>query len=428
MNSEQPCVNSSASQFLVTAPGSLGDVNPLLAIARQLHRVGHRVLFLAAERYLPLAQRAGLETRCLVSETQFQRLASNPQLWHPRHGARLIFKEAVGHFLAEHYQWLEDNCQPGQTVLVSHVLDFAGRVFRDRHPATKFVSVLPAPALLRSSRTPPRLSGFFWERWVPRFCMPLVYASADVWVDRTGGPQINRLRKSIGLPAVRRLLHHWWWSPELVLCLFPEWYSIDGRDLPRQMRHVGFPLADSQDVVAPEVTQQLERILQGFGTERPLVFAPGTAHQHAADFLRVANQACRQLKRPGVLISSDASQFPSPLADNVVAAQYLPFSRLLPHASALFHHGGIGTTSQALKAGIPQVVLPMAFDQFDNAERVARLGCGSWLPMRQVTLERLLAHWHGLPRTASQATAVSSRMPAQQQCLDQAVDSIHSIL
>jgi len=51
----------------------------------------------------------------------------------------------------------------------------------------------------------------------------------------------------------------------------------------------------------------------------------------------------------------------------------------LPHCAAIVHHGGIGTTSQALAAGIPQLIRPMAFDQFDNANRIEKLGCGRWL-------------------------------------------------
>lgn len=47
--------------------------------------------------------------------------------------------------------------------------------------------------------------------------------------------------------------------------------------------------------------------------------------------------------------------------------------------AALVHHGGIGTTAQALAAGIPQLVMPLAHDQFDNAARVKRLGVGDWL-------------------------------------------------
>ncbi|MCA9131515.1 MAG: hypothetical protein KDA45_00100 [Planctomycetales bacterium] len=418
---------------IVTAPGSLGDVNPLLAIARGLQAAGHDVLFLAAERYLPLARRGGLETRCLVSEEQFSRLAGNPQLWHPRHGARLIFHEAVEHFLADHYQWLEENCVPSQTLLVSHVLDFAGRVYRDVHQEVKLVSVLPAPAVLRSHRTPPRLSGFAWERWIPPGVHRGIYRAADLWLDRIGGAQINQMRAELGLPKVHRIFKSWWCSPDLVLCLFPEWFSIDVRDLPPTMKLVGFPLADSGDVVEPQVTAELGKLLDGLqqgtaGRERPWVFAPGTAHQHAAGFLRTAAAVCEQMRRPGVLLSTAASQLPSPLPPRVVAAGYLPFSQLLPHAAALVHHGGVGTTSQAFRAGVPQVVLPMAFDQFDNAERVAKLGCGSWFPMDKQSPGRLRRHLAALPRTAARVQDIAARVPSQGSVVGRAIDLIDSLV
>ncbi len=414
-------------QTIVTAPGSLGDVNPLLAIARELQLAGHNVLFLAAERYLPLADRAGLRTQTLVTEEQFQRLAGNPQMWHPRHGARLIFQEAVEHFLEPHYRWLEENCQPAETLLVSHILDFAGRIYRDRHPQTRFVSVLPAPALLRSSHTPPRLSSHFWEPWIPSILIPMLYRCADLWLDKIGGKQINGLRKSLGLAPIRRILDHWWWSPDLVLCLFPEWFSIDSRDLLPQMRLVGFPLADSADIVAPEITEQLQSLLASFNQQQPIVFAPGTAHEHARDFLQSAAHTCRELHAPGVLISSNASQVPPQLPPHVVAAKYLPFSQLLPSARAIVHHGGVGTTSQALRAGTPQVVLPMAFDQFDNAARVARLECGSWLPMREQSSASLVAHIKKLDRSAPQATTISQRIKAQPSAAQQAVELIDGL-
>ena len=58
---------------------------------------------------------------------------------------------------------------------------------------------------------------------------------------------------------------------------------------------------------------------------------------------------------------------------------YVPFSRMLPRAAALVHHGGIGTTSQALAAGCPQLIMPMAHDQRDNAHHVADLRAGDWI-------------------------------------------------
>ena len=53
---------------------------------------------------------------------------------------------------------------------------------------------------------------------------------------------------------------------------------------------------------------------------------------------------------------------------------YVPFSQVLPRAAALVHHGGIGTCAQGLAAGVPQMVMPLAHDQPDNADRLRRLG------------------------------------------------------
>lgn len=413
---------------IVTAPGSLGDVNPMLAIARELQRDGERILFLTSERYLPLAQRAGLEVKSLISEEQFQRMAGHPQMWHPRHGARLLFREAVEHFLETHYDWLEAQCVPGQTVLVSHVLDFAGRIYRDRYPQTPFVSVLPAPALLRSRRTPPRLSSHVWERSIPQWMIPTLYRLADVWVDRVGAGAINSLRKRIGLPPVSRLLDRWWWSPDLVLGLFPEWYSIAAEDRWPELELIGFPLADSADVLEPHIAQQVTELLEVFGGDKPLVFAPGTAHEQAGKFLESAAVVCKELNMPGVLLSTNVNQHPTRLPPRVVTAKYLPFSQLLPHAAAIIHHGGVGTTSQALRAGVPQVVVPMAFDQFDNAERVAKLECGSWLPMAKQSPSRLVAHLRNLPHTSAGCAVVAKQMAKQPSPCELAVEKIRQLL
>ena len=60
----------------------------------------------------------------------------------------------------------------------------------------------------------------------------------------------------------------------------------------------------------------------------------------------------------------------------MLATGYVPFSAVLPRAALLIHHGGIGTVAQAVAAGIPQLMVPRAFDQFDNAARIERLGLG----------------------------------------------------
>src|SRR5690606_2361785 len=82
-------------------------------------------------------------------------------------------------------------------------------------------------------------------------------------------------------------------------------------------------------------------------------------------------------------------QLPAQLPTPVLWQDYVPLRALLPHVAALAHHGGIGTTAEALRAGTPQLVVPLAHDQFDNAARVRALGVGASLHARRLSSARM---------------------------------------
>ena len=97
----------------------------------------------------------------------------------------------------------------------------------------------------------------------------------------------------------------------------------------------------------------------------PLVFALGSsAVWVAGDFWRHAVAASR-------------------------AFGYLPYSMVFPRAAAVVHQAGIGTLSQALRAGRPQLIVPFAFDQPDNALRASRLGLARVLPLKKLDASSL---------------------------------------
>ena len=80
-----------------------------------------------------------------------------------------------------------------------------------------------------------------------------------------------------------------------------------------------------------------------------------------------------------------------PLPGHAAHCAYAPFSALLRLCAAVLHNGGVGTTSQALRAGCPQLVVAVGFDQFDNAARVAAIGVGARLPRRAAQRPAALA-------------------------------------
>ncbi len=65
-----------------------------------------------------------------------------------------------------------------------------------------------------------------------------------------------------------------------------------------------------------------------------------------------------------------------PVPDNVHVEQFWPQRDVMPHASAMVAHGGLGTTLLALYHGVPMALLPLFADQAHNAGRVADVGAG----------------------------------------------------
>lgn len=68
------------------------------------------------------------------------------------------------------------------------------------------------------------------------------------------------------------------------------------------------------------------------------------------------------------------------LAENMTGSEFLPQVSILPHVDAVITHGGNNTTTECLWFGKPMLVLPIFWDQHDNAQRVAETGVGMRLP------------------------------------------------
>jgi rhamnosyltransferase subunit B len=377
---------------ILSAPGSRGDVNPMIAIGRALSRRRIDVVISLAEPYAPLAEAAGLTPQSLISQQRFDQLLDVPEVWKPVSGIRAILRDAAGEFLRPHFELISRLKRPGRTVLVSHPLDFASRIQRDLDPVTPLVDIFLAPAMIRSPEAPPRLSPWWFEpRW-PAWLVRAEYWLADhIVLDRDLGSNINRLRREYGLAPQRRIMDRWWLSPDMILGMYPHWFSETAPPCLGSWHTCGFPLTVN------DVPNELSRVHAGNSVrtdgpdtfdapyahrgvdQRPVFFTPGTAHRHAAQFFADAVEACCALQRPAILATTHAAQLPTKLPRSIQAVGYVPLERVLPQCSAIVHHGGIGTTAQAIAAACPQLILPMAFDQFDNADRVVKLGLGGRL-------------------------------------------------
>src|SRR4051794_28188915 len=366
-------------QFLITALGSYGDVHPMVGLGTALAARGHRVKLVTNPYFGDVVTGAGLELLPLGTREEYIRLTQHPHLWHPVRGPKLVLSYASARMLRPLYELLTANYVAGETVFCAHGMDLASRVAGEKLRAP-VASVLFAPGLLWTMHDSPRLKGALLGPSVPRIVKRAQFLISDrLFIQPLLGPELNGLRKDLGLAAVRRIFSRWLFASDLALGLFPDWFGPPQPDWPPNVKTVGFPLWDSpRDQALPE--DVLEFLDAG---SPPIAFSPGSANREAHHFFAAAVDACQRLGRRGVLMTKYKDQLPAKLPSSVRAVGFVPMSKLLPRTAALVHHGGIGSCAQGLAAGVPQIVRPMSYDQFDNSRRVVRLGVGKEISVRQ---------------------------------------------
>jgi rhamnosyltransferase subunit B len=348
----------------------------------------------------------------LGTEADYQSVTADPSLWNPITGARLIARDLILKNMRQTFELLEQKNVPGHTVIVGPLTAFGARIAQERL-GTPLVTVCLQPSALRSKRQPPVIRPLPVSARLPAVWNAMWFGLSDrLFFDPLVRNETNALRARLGLRPVRHGFLDWSFSPAGILGLFPDWFAPRAADWPASVRLCQFPFYDRSDST-PVCSQAAEFLSDG---PAPVVFTPGSAMQHASEFFKSAIVACRLLGARGVLVSPFRGQIPPDLPPFVRAFDSVPFSRLFHRAAAVVHHGGIGTAAEALRAGVPQLVMPMAFDQHDNAARLQALGVARSLSPQKfhgAAVARLLRELTDSPSVAASCRSLSERLQVE---------------
>ena len=362
------------ARIWVSALGSAGDVHPLVGLGCGLAARGHTVTVAANPLFAELVQSAGLEFFPVGTAEEFQTVIQDPDLWHPIRGVQRAIRFGVVATLRSLYEEITARQREAPLQLVAHPLDLASRLAHEKE-AIPLVNVILAPVAFRSTHQPALLPGMPAGSWVPTWFHRFAAWGGDrLFVDRWLAP-VNQFRRELGLAPVRRFFHGWIHRAQHVVALFPEWFAPPQPDWPSNVSCTGFPLWDERGFTPiPDGCRQF--LEQG---EPPIVWTPGSANAWGHDFFSVAADVTQRLGRRSIFLTRYPQQLPQRLPASIRHFDFVPFSQVLPQAAAVVHHGGVGSAAQGLAAGIPQLVRPLAFDQFDNAARLQRLGVAASL-------------------------------------------------
>jgi UDP:flavonoid glycosyltransferase YjiC (YdhE family) len=418
-----------AKRIVLTAVGSLGDLHPYIAIALGLKARGHEAIMATSACYRRKVESLGLGFRTVRPDSDE---VADPVVMRRfmdlRRGTARCLQEFILPALRDSY--VDTLAATGDAdLVVSHTICFAAGLVAEK-TGVPWVSTLITPSGVFSAFDPPLLPGYPEVSRLLRPLGPALWGPLGrtlKWITRSWGLPWYRLRKEIGLPRWRGnplVDHH---SPALVLALFSKLLAAKQADWPPQTVVTGFPIFDQGD--GPGTRPELTRFLEAGSP--PIVFTLGvTAANVAGRFCEESIAAARALGRRAVLLGKRLVPEQAPLPSDVIACEYVPFSRIFPKAAAIVHAGGISSTGLAMRAGRPMLVVPFAHDQPDNAERLKRLGIALMVPGRRYTTTRAVVALRPLledPSYARRAAEVGERM-RQEDGVEAACDALEAVL
>lgn len=370
---------------VVVTTGSAGDLFPFLKLATSLREQGFAITFVGPQLHNELVQQAGFDLHGTVADPA---VLDDPDVWHPSRGFGVIW-HAVRPGLRELGAIVARLPPHEPCIIVTHPLALHEAVLcRELRPDLRVVLAYLAPSNIPTVYDPLMLGPYRVPRWMPLAVRSWLWTLIGKrLVDPVVMPDINGDRAKVGVAPVAGMFDLLKHGPDLSVTLFAQWFGEPKPDWPKPLCCGDFALFDPLPDAAfsPEL---LEFLALG---DAPLIFTPGTANRHANAYFAHALAATRTLGRRAIFLTPHREQVSAELPPTVLWQPYLPLRKLLPYAAALIHHGGIGTTAEALRAGIPQLIVALAYDQFDNAQRVETLGAGLALRNKQLSSATLTA-------------------------------------
>ena len=372
-------------KVLLTAIGSPGDVNPSIALGRILQARGHEATLLVNPYFRRQVVAADLDFLPLGEEAHLRRLERLPFMQNP--AKRSGWRELVLPNVPLLIEALDSTLRTSPPdLVVYHPLTFGARwVCERRGVRCALASLSPLVWMSREDGSVHARSGMrdTPPRWLLRLHLALAKYFLRWQVDR----DLNPIRERFGFSHGRDLFFDHVYNCDLNLGMWSPLMRGPMPDDPPNGKICGFPWSDVGHNVEP-VDDELARFLEE--GEPPIIFTMGTTVISAVgNFYELAAEACRRLGRQGLLLTGLEENKPKRLPPGVLAVRFAPHSSVFPRGCATVHHGGAGTTAQAMRAGKPTVVVPIAFDQFDHAARLKRIGISLTLMRERVSAATL---------------------------------------
>lgn len=377
-------------RVVLTSYGTHGDILPFVGIGKELIDLGHQAVLAASSYYEPLARAHGLEFAPVAPhhadldrDLGIDHTARQAQAFHPfKGGFRYTAQKLMLPYLDQIFDELDAACVGADLLVAQPTTPWAHMIAHKRQLPWRSVLLQAAGLGLMSGQDPAVFHGWPTHA-LQRFLGPDKYGKVLAFARQSArkmvGPLDDKARE-LGIhsddlnPLFERCF-----SPAGTLALFPRQLLRNPlpTDLPPQVKlnFMGFSYFDGGDAALPEDLQAFLRT-----GEPPVVFSMGSSVAFMIpDLYKEWSRICAKLGLRAVFLTADqAVVHESPRTQ--IAVSWVSVAALFPRCKAVVSVGGIGVCAQALRAGVPHLIVPFGLDQPDNAFRMTRMGAATTLP------------------------------------------------
>ena len=383
---------------VIYALGTGGDIHPMVALGIELRRRGHSVTFLSNDYFQSIIVSAGIEFVSVGSVDQYHKGNSALAWESSNHTDNFEHYHAPAFEPAFEYV---KNLADKNAILVALGEENGARVAAEKFNIP-FIKIILAPSMIFSAFKPPAPMSWAIPSYIPRFIVRFLLRrhrknrfktfSTSPYTAAYRATR-DRLQCPLAFQAESTAV--------LQIGFFPEWFGMPAKDWPSNIKLVGFPL---QNCVSVDSRARLDTFIETQGA--PLIFTSGTGVSDVVNLFREGRKICEQLRVPGVFVGGSSGAEILRGSSLCTHMSYIDFEYALPKALAIIHHGGIGTTAQAIKAGIPQLIRPIKYDQPDNADRVYKLGLGTYVMPEKFKAEAIVPMIASMVQNAKRSKAL----------------------
>lgn len=373
------------AKIVLAAFGSLGDLHPMIALGLELRARGHCVIFAAMEFYREKIEMLGFELRPMRPHLDPNEKQLARDLMDLKKGSENLLKKIILPNLRPMYEDLTQAVADADLLISTEVV-FAASAIAER-TAIKWVTTTLAPGTLLSAYdpfVPPTAQWLKHLRFLGSGFHSVLYSVVRKTLDSWFEPY-RKFRRELGLSDDENPLFEGK-SDLLNLAMFSRVIGKPQPDWHHSTLQTGFCFYDGQNDSGKMPEKLIEFLDQG---EPPIVFTLGSAAvMDARNFFEESAKTAQILNKRAVLLYGIFNEPPKNLSETIVGFDYAPYSIIFPRAACVVHQGGIGTTSQVLRAGVPMLVMPYSHDQPDNAARCERIGVARTIERDEYTGEK----------------------------------------